>query len=96
MPTMSPEEITNISIADKVASLSPKPDLYDGAIAEIRCENVKLESRVSSIEKHKENKANNNSRPSIISSLTPAPSSRLTVHSSPVPVAARRELCGRR
>ena len=105
VPKMAPEEITNISLADKVASLSAKLDLYDGAFAEIRCENVKLESRVSSIEKHKENKASNNAWPSIISqrkadilpqgnssltpgSVNPSPSSRLTVQSSPVPMAA--------
>ena len=105
VPKIFPEEITHISLANNVALLSAKLDLYDGAFAEICCENVKLVPRVSSIEKHKDNKANNNAWPSIISqrkddifphgnsSLTPgsgnpAPSSRLTVQSSPVPVAA--------
>ena len=34
MPKMAPKEITNISLADKVASLSAKLDLYDSAFAE--------------------------------------------------------------
>jgi len=53
LPRVAPEEINNISLADKVATLAAKLEIYDSALSEIRCENSKIETRMSSIENNK-------------------------------------------
>lgn len=50
VPNIAPEETNNISLAEQVAMLKSKFDLYDAALSEIRTENSVIERRVKDVE----------------------------------------------
>ena len=51
IPRINPEEISNISMADKLGQLEAKFALYESALSDIRVENSLMDNRVAKIEK---------------------------------------------
>ena len=50
IPKINPEEITNISIADKIAQFDAKFAFIESALSDIKVENVGTQDRVARIE----------------------------------------------
>ena len=65
-PKMNPEEITNVSMADKLAQFEAKLAQYDIAIADVKRTNFAIDARVSNMENSR-----NAEWPNIISTVVP-------------------------
>ena len=74
IPKINPEEISNISMADKLASLEAKFALHDSALSDIRGENAVIENRVATIERN--NNVTNKQWPQIITNNIKSPGSK--------------------
>ena len=66
LPKMNPEEITNVSMADKLAQFEAKLAQYDIAIADVKRTNFAIDARVSNMENSR-----NAEWPNIISTVVP-------------------------
>ncbi len=53
IPKMNPEEITNISMADKLSQMAAKFEQYENALSEVKCDNAKMDVRIKAIESTK-------------------------------------------
>ena len=67
LPKINPEEITNISIADKLAQMEAKFAKYESALTDVKCSNSKMDARIKRIEKTQKPSNNNESYSKIIS-----------------------------
>lgn len=68
LPKINPEEVTNISIADKLAKMEAKFAIYDSALSDVKAHNSKVDIRVRALESNPRSATNRNKVwPSIVS-----------------------------
>ena len=72
---MNPEEITNVSMADKLAQFVAKLDQYDIALADVKRTNFAIDARVSNMENSR-----NAEWPNIISTVVPDKNGERVTH----------------